>query len=473
VRVLVTGGAGFIGSHVVDKLRAAGHEPRIFDLRRSPHHGAGEVDTYIGDLLDVDDLRNAMRGCDAVAHLAASADVGIVVEEPVEAEALNSRGTLNVLEAARQAGIDRVVYASTIWVYSDGCGAEVDEDTTVGLPSHLYTATKLAGEMYCKSYSELYDVDFTILRFGIPYGPRARPAAVVPAFVRKAIQGEPLTIAGEGTQSRRFVYVEDLAEGVAAALRPVACNRVYNLVSDRDVSIREIAHTVRDLVGDVDVVHTEARTADFGGVVVCGKRASRELGWEARTPFEEGVSRYIDWYRADTASNGDRHAAASAPAPAPAPVPIPLPAVAALRPARRPAETAAAIARFALPTGLFVGVLGMLASYLVAVHRVGMGWEDARTVGMTILVGVGVYLGLRLKLNPMHRGAIIALCWAVAGAFLIATLVPYTRDLFDLTRPDVVTVLLGLAGAGFGIALAAASLRLVRSRRGVERESEA
>jgi UDP-glucose 4-epimerase len=294
VRVLVTGGAGFIGSHVVDKLRAAGHEPRIFDLRPSPHHEPGEVDTYIGDLLNVHDLCDAMRGCDAVAHLAALADVGIVADEPVEAEALNSRGTLNVLEAARHSGVERVVYASTIWVYSDGCGAQVDEDTTVGLPSHLYTATKLAGEMYCKSYSELYNVEFTILRFGIPYGPRARPAAVIPAFVRKAVEGEPLTIAGAGDQSRRFVYVEDLAQGVADALRPVAANRVYNLVSDRDVSIKEIAHTVRELVGDVEVVHTEARAADLGGVVVCGQRASRELGWEASTPFEEGVRRYID-----------------------------------------------------------------------------------------------------------------------------------------------------------------------------------
>ena len=467
MRVLVTGGAGFIGSHVVDKLRAAGHEPRIFDLRRSRHHAPGEVDTYIGDLLDVDDLRNAMRGCDAVAHLAASADVGIVADEPVEAEALNSRGTLNVLEAARQAGIDRVIYASTIWVYSDGCGPEVDEDTTVGLPSHLYTATKLAGEMYCNSYSELYDLDFTILRFGIPYGPRARPAAVVPAFVRKALEGDPLTIAGEGTQSRRFVYVEDLADGVASALEPVARNRVYNLVSDRDVSIREIAHTVRDLVGDVDVVHTEARTADFGGVVVCGKRASRELGWEARTPFEDGLRRYIDWYRADAARNGDL------PAVTPAPALVAAPVMAAAQRARRPAEAIAAVARLALPTGLFMGVLGALASYLVAVHRVGMGWDDARTVAVTILVGVSLYLALRLKLDPMRRGAIITLCWAVAGAFLVATLVPYTRDLFDLTRPDVVTVLLGLAGAGFGIALAAASLRLVRSRRELEPGSEA
>jgi UDP-glucose 4-epimerase len=466
VRVLVTGGAGFIGSHVVDKLRAAGHEPRIFDLRPSPHHEPGEVDTYIGDLLNVHDLCDAMRGCDAVAHLAALADVGIVADEPVEAEALNSRGTLNVLEAARHSGVERVVYASTIWVYSDGCGAQVDEDTTVGLPSHLYTATKLAGEMYCKSYSELYNVEFTILRFGIPYGPRARPAAVIPAFVRKAVEGEPLTIAGAGDQSRRFVYVEDLAQGVAEALRPVAANRVYNLVSDRDVSIKEIAHTVRGLVGDVEVVHTEARAADFGGVVVCGKRASRELGWEASTPFEEGVRRYIDWYMANEA-NG--HQPAPVPEPA-APVPAVTPAV---QPAGRTATALGVLTRAALPAGLFVGVLGMMAAYLVAVHRVGMGWDDARTVGITIIVGLGLYLASRLKIDAVWKGAILTLCWAVAGAYLIATLVPWTRALFDLTRPDVVSVLLGVAGAGFGIALMAAALRLVRARRAVESESEA
>src|SRR5436190_22259542 len=301
-RVLVTGGAGFIGSFVVDRLRAAGHEAVIFDVRPSPHHAPGEVPTVIGDVLDYRSVLKAARGCDAIAHLAAAADVGDVAADPRGAEELNARGTLHVLEAARELGLARVLYASTIWVYSEAEG-EVHEDVALRPPAHLYTATKLAGELYCHAYGELYDVETTILRFGIPFGPRARPAAVVPAFVRKALDGEPLTIAGAGDQSRRFVYVEDLADGVAAALSPVAANRVYNLVSDRDVSIKEIAHTVRELVGDVDVVHTEARSADFGGVVVCGKRASRELGWEASTPFEEGIRRYIDWYQAN-GSNG-------------------------------------------------------------------------------------------------------------------------------------------------------------------------
>ena len=287
---------------------------------------------------------------------------------------------------------------------------------------------------------------------------------VIPAFVRKALEGEPLTIAGVGDQSRRFVYVEDLARGVVDALRPVAANRVYNLVSDRDVSIKEIAHTVREQVGDVEVVHTEARAADFGGVVVCGKRAARELGWQARTPFEEGVRRYIDWYRANQANGAH-------PALEPAPV-APIPAA---RPAAPPRRTPAlaSVVRAALPTGLFIGVLGIMAAYLVAMHRVGMGWDDARTVGITIVVGLGLYLASRLNIEAVWRGAILALCWAVAGAYLVATLVPWTRSLFDLSKPDVVTVLLGMAGAGFGIALMAAALRLVRARRAVETESEA
>jgi UDP-glucose 4-epimerase len=296
-RVLVTGGAGFIGSHVVDKLIERGITPRIFDVVASPHHAPGEIDTYLGDLTDLEALVDAANGCDAVIHLAAIADVNHVAADPGYAELVNSRGTFNVLEAARTAGVQRVVYGSTIWVYN-GYDGLADEDTNAGLPSHLYTATKLAGEMYCKSYSEQYGLDCTIMRFGIPFGPRARAAAVVPAFVKKALAGDPLTIAGDGSQGRRFVYVEDLAEGTVRGLAPHAANRVYNLVGDETVTVKEIASIVRDLVGDVDILHVESRAGDFSGTEVSGARASRELGWEASTPFVEGVRRYIDWLRA-------------------------------------------------------------------------------------------------------------------------------------------------------------------------------
>ena len=295
MRVLVTGGSGFIGSHVVDKLRARGHEPVIYDLRPSPWHEAGSVDTVLGSITDREALERALHSCDAVAHLAAVADVNDVHASPEDAERVNARGTVTVLEAARRAGVTRIVYASTIWVYSDCLDEAVDEETLLPAPSHLYTSTKLAGELYCKAYQELYGIDYTILRFGIPYGPRAREAAVIPAFVGKAMRSDPLTLAGDGGQSRRFVYVEDLADGVALGLSDVATNRVYNLASNENVTIKQIAERVQELIGGVEIVYTPARPGDFGGKVVCSKRAEAELGWTARTPFSEGVRRYVDW----------------------------------------------------------------------------------------------------------------------------------------------------------------------------------
>ena len=301
MRVLVTGGAGFIGSHVVDKLQAGGHQPRIFDLVASPHHD--EVETVLGDLCDPAAVARALDGCDAVLHLAAVADVDQVARDPAQADRVNVRGTKTLLDAARAAQLSRFVYASTIWVYGDAAGpSAVDEDAPLGLPKHVYTATKIAGEMYTTSYGELYGLEWTILRFGIPYGPRARPTAVVPAFTAKALSGQPLTIAGDGTQSRRFVYVEDLAEGCVAALAPVAANRVYNLVGRENTSVRAIARAVRDVVGDVPIVHVEGRAGDLHGGNVSGERAARELGWEPGTAFVDGVRRYVDWVTASASA---------------------------------------------------------------------------------------------------------------------------------------------------------------------------
>src|SRR4051794_31483075 len=174
--VLVTGGAGFIGSHVVDRLLASGHRPRIYDLRTSPYHGEGVVST-VGDLERLERLTEAMAGCAAVVHLAAVADVGEVEAAPLTAEKGNATGTFHVLEAARRARVGRVVYASTIWVYSDTDADVHEEALALHAPAHLYTSTKLAGELYCRAYAELYGIETTILRFGIPYGPRARAGA--------------------------------------------------------------------------------------------------------------------------------------------------------------------------------------------------------------------------------------------------------------------------------------------------------
>ena len=300
MRVLVTGGGGFIGSHVVDKLIEDGHTPRIFDLSASPYHSPLEVETFTGSITDPANLDLAMRDCDAVIHLAAVADVGHVLADPVLAEEVNTRGTLNVLEAACRAKVGRVVYGSTTWVYSDCVEQEVDEETPIPAPRHLYTATKLAGETYCAGYAELYDLESTVLRFGIPYGPRARAAGVVAKFTDLAFEGKPLTIAGDGSTTRSFIYVEDLADGIVAALAPEAAGRTYNLSGDEVVTILEIAERVQENTDDCEIVHTPPRPGDFPGKTISNRRALAELGWKADTSFKEGVRRYVEWVRGTT-----------------------------------------------------------------------------------------------------------------------------------------------------------------------------
>jgi UDP-glucose 4-epimerase len=457
MRVLVTGGSGFIGSHVVDKLRVAGHEPVVFDLRPSPHHDPDEVPTIVGDLLDSGSLEAAMDGCDAVIHLAAAADVGIVAEQPEESERVNTRGTLVVLEAARSTGIGRVIYGSTIWAYGDSGNGNgvIDEDTLLGLPRHLYTASKVAGEMYCSSYAELYDVSCTILRFGIPYGPRARPSAVIPIFVRKALAGEPLTIAGDGSQGRRFVYVEDLAEGVVKALEHAAHNRVYNLASDTTVTIRELAETVQELVGDVDIVHTPGRNGDFDGAEISSGRAERELGWRASTPLREGVSRYMAWLAADTQ-----------PEPVPAPEPQPSTEAAPQRAAAL--EPAPARRRRSLrpPLGWPAGVFGdgptvalacavaTLITYVIALRTRSL--DDAQTHAVGLTTSVWTLGGLMVLQTASVRRLRMGITWTLWLVALYVGLMTlhWTKQKFELAMPGVHTLI--LSGFGLLIALAVA-----------------
>ena len=296
MKVLVTGGSGFIGSHLVDRLLARGIGVRVYDLQRSPYRD--DIEFQQGSILDPETLRIAMNGVDAVYHLAAVADVKDVYQDPAHAESINVRGTINVLEAMRLSGLKRLIFGSTTWVYSNAQSETVDEDTPIGTPDHLYTATKVASEHYCHAYSVLYGLEPTVLRYGIPYGPRSRPAAVIPVFVERALNKQPITIAGDGSQFRQFVYVEDLAEGNVQALKSVGKNRTYNLDGSEKVTIRQVAETVREVIGsDVEIEYGEARPGDFGGRMVSSERARDELGWAPTVPLLDGVRRYVQWRR--------------------------------------------------------------------------------------------------------------------------------------------------------------------------------
>ena len=297
MRCLVTGGAGFIGSHIVDKLLKRGIKVRIYDIYQPSVRE--NVEYFHAALTNVEKLRVAMSGIDFVFHLGAIANVKDVFEEPVFSENINTRGTLNILEAARRTAVKRVIYGSTVWVYSDTKSKSgiVDENMPLSPPSHLYTATKLAGEYYCKAYHELYGLDYTILRYGVPYGPRAREGAVVPIFVNKALNGEPITITGDGMQFRKFVYVEDLAEGNVLALKNIAKNKTYNLEGSQKITIRQIAETIQEILGKAEIKHIDGRKGDFSGNEISAELAKKELGWEAKTSFKEGLRKYIKWYK--------------------------------------------------------------------------------------------------------------------------------------------------------------------------------
>jgi UDP-glucose 4-epimerase len=447
MRVLVTGGSGFIGSHVVDRLLEAGIAPRIFDLVPSPYH-QGEVDTVLGDLLDTEALRRAMESCDTVVHLAGAADVEIVVEDPSSAEQTNAHGTLSMLEAARRAGVSRVIYGSTIWVYGESCEGVIDEEAPLCLPRHIYTASKLAGEMYCTAYAELYDLPSTILRFGIPYGPRARPSAVIPIFVRKAMAGESLTIAGDGKQTRRFVYVEDLAEGVVRALDRCAVNRVYNLAGTETVTIRELAETVQGLVGEVKIEHVPGRSGDFGGAEISSRRAWQELGWRTSTGLREGVGRYLAWLK-ETAE------AAALKLPQAEHVSAPSGDVALPVPPRARESLSASV-----PITALACVIGALLPYLLA-HRLDeFDAAQADAVGVTTLFGTLICLAMWQAVSTRNaRQGVMVSGWLVIGYFALLT-VPWPIAAPPLALPEIQTLIMSSIGTTMALGLVNGANRL-------------
>ncbi len=302
MRVAVTGGCGFIGSHVVDHLVAAGHDVLVID--KHERWTNPKADYVITDVFDGPALDSGLRGRDVVYHLAGMADVNEVAADPVHAVRLNVEGVGRVLDAARRLNCGRVVLASTVWVYGATVGAgERTEDAPVdlGRAGHLYVSTKLSAELLMHSYREMYGQEFTILRYGIPYGPRMRDALVVARFVRAAQEGQPITIAGTGDQQRNFVYVEDLAVAHVLALAPTAANQTLALEGDTPVSVTEIAETVQHLVGPVPVRHVAGRAADYEGVTISNRLAKELLNWSPTTPLAEGIRRYLTWLDKDGA----------------------------------------------------------------------------------------------------------------------------------------------------------------------------
>lgn len=294
----VIGGSGFIGSHVVDKLIEGGHDVSVFDV--VPSH-RNDVLYQNLDMMDLDDLKAKLNSnFDVVYLLAAMSDVNKCYEAPVKTIEANILGVANVLEVCRLNKIKRFIFSSTVWVYGLSDDNEVNENSSINISNqeHIYTASKVAAETIIQSYSNLYGIEFTILRYGIPYGPRARGGTVLPIFVRLASEGKSLTIQGDGSAHRKFIYVEDLADGNVCALTDDATNQVFNLEGPRDISVKEVAEVVKELFdGNVEIKYVEARPGDYQGKIVSNTKSNKLLNWNPKIDFKEGSKRYLDWYK--------------------------------------------------------------------------------------------------------------------------------------------------------------------------------
>jgi UDP-glucose 4-epimerase len=289
VKTLVTGGRGFIGGALVERLRGLGHEVGVFD----------KVDGQ--DILDPAAVDRAVEGMDAVFHIAAAADLNWARDHPRESMALNVEGTTNIVDACAPRGV-RLLYASTCCVYGNQEHHPEDESTLPN-PSEIYACSKLAGEYVVLGYHRMFGMPFTILRFATIYGPGMRDALAVHVFLDQALRGQPFTVHGDGTQTRTLTYIDDLIDGCVAALDK-GHNETLNLSTEEEITVRDMIDRIKTLTGSKsDIRFIAQRPGQVLREAIDASRARRVLGWVARTSFQEGLERTYDWMLSKYATN--------------------------------------------------------------------------------------------------------------------------------------------------------------------------
>ncbi|MCA9103462.1 MAG: SDR family oxidoreductase [Planctomycetales bacterium] len=306
--VLVTGGAGFIGSHLVDALIQRGDDVRVLDnlstgrLENLPDAQRGI--TFIeGDLTDRDAVDEAVAGVDVIFHQAALASVPLSVERPLDTHAHCVTGTVNLLDAARSAGVRRLVYAGSSSAYGDQ-PTSAKRETDLPSPISPYGAAKLAAEVYVQAFAATYDIETVVIRYFNVFGPRQDPgspySAVIPLFVTAMLAGQRPTIYGDGLQSRDFTYVENVVHGnLLAADAEGVSGRVFNVANGRSTNLLELLATLNRLLeADIAPIHEPARVGDVRESMADITQARLALGYEPQIGFEEGLERSIEYYRA-------------------------------------------------------------------------------------------------------------------------------------------------------------------------------
>jgi UDP-glucose 4-epimerase len=311
MQVLVTGGAGFIGSHLVDQIVAEGHSVTVLDdyssgdrAKLAEAEQRGRVRVIEGSILDESALDDAMVGVDAVFHLAVEC-VRKSLGEPLSNHAINATGTLQTLEAARRHEVRRFVYCSSSEVYGNSAEGKLSEDATVCAPTTVYGAAKLAGELYALAYWRTYRLPTTVIRPFNTFGPREHDrgalAEVIPRFVIRVLNGLSPVIFGDGTQGRDFTYVTDTARGLwRAGISDETVGSIINLGWGRLITIREVAATIIRQCGrnDVSLEFAAERPGDIRSLIADTEKARKMIEFAPTVDFSEGIERYLKWFRA-------------------------------------------------------------------------------------------------------------------------------------------------------------------------------
>jgi nucleoside-diphosphate-sugar epimerase len=298
-RVLVTGGAGFIGSNLVRRLLELGDEVRVLDNfstggRPNLAEIADEIEVVEGELRSYERVHNATRGMELVFHQGALPSVPRSVQDPLTTGAVNVEGTLNVLLAARDEDVRRVVFASSSSVYGNS-GTLPRTETQFPDPISPYAVSKLAAERYCVSFSRVYELETVVLRYFNVFGPRQDPtsqyAAVVPRFIAAIDAGEPIPVYGDGEQSRDFTYVDNVVEAnVRAAEVDGVSGSVLNVATGRQLTVNELADSIGEVLGKpVEREYLQPRAGDVRDSWADVGEAQRLLGWEPHVALEDGL----------------------------------------------------------------------------------------------------------------------------------------------------------------------------------------
>jgi UDP-glucose 4-epimerase len=305
MKILVTGGAGFIGSHICERLLKEGFEvicldnfdpyynPDVKWSNILPFQSDKNFTIRQGDIRDPAVLKEALNGVDYIFHEAAQAGVRISVEDPMKSHEVNATGTLNLLSAARDSGVKKVINASSSSVYGSVKYLPFDEDHPK-CPVSPYGISKIMAEEYCRVFQELYGLPSVSLRYFTVYGPRMRPDLAISIFTKQTLRNKPLTIFGDGSKTRDFTYVEDIVNANILAMSKGS--GAYNIGGGFRISIQELAETIIKITGSLsNICYANKIKGDAEDTFADTTKAEKEIGWKSQINFSEGLRRYVAW----------------------------------------------------------------------------------------------------------------------------------------------------------------------------------